>query len=111
MAISHLPDTKGNQSYALSALMRDVQKAQKWRVNKKKTTVHRQKKEQKSETFHTLPAYLYHNAQLTKLSCLLSLTDWRWSKSKTSTTVKRWSKADPTGSIQTINLPITTYCL
>jgi hypothetical protein len=36
MAISHLPDTKGNQSYALSALMRDVQKAQKWRVNKKK---------------------------------------------------------------------------
>jgi hypothetical protein len=53
MAISHLPDTKGNQSYALSALMRDVQKAQKWRVNKKKTTVHRQKKSRRVR--HSIP--------------------------------------------------------
>jgi hypothetical protein len=44
MAISHLPDTKGNQSYALSALMRDVQKAQKWRVNKKKNNSAQTKK-------------------------------------------------------------------
>lgn len=110
MAISHLPDTKGNQSYALSALMRDVQKAQKWRVNKQKQQCTDKKRAEEWDIPYLTSIYLSQcSNDQTNLPTVSQTGDGQ--NQKYPLQFRDGPKADPTGSIQTINLPITTYCL